>query len=95
MAAGNESAANDVSRVSARLCVLSVYAASSGTTRSNFRQRGWSASRRRDGSVLHELRFAGCKRELVLPELRHPARAVTRRAMPLWRDSLLRRSVPT
>ncbi len=34
---GDQNAARDVSRVSARLCVPSVYAASSGPTRSNCR----------------------------------------------------------
>ena len=93
--ASDQDASRDVSRVSARLCVSSVPSASSGRTRSTGCQRGSSASRGRDGSFLHELRFADRDRDLVLPELRHPRRAVNRRAMHLWRDSLLRRSVPT
>src|SRR5207245_8184268 len=70
------------------------HSASSGRTRSTGCQRGSSASRGRDGSFLHELRFAEADRDLVLPELRRPRRAVNRRAMPLWRESPLRRSVP-
>ena len=45
-------------------------------------------------SLLHQLRLAGRDRDLVLPELRDPRRHLSRRAMPLWPDSLLRRKVP-
>src|SRR2546425_354445 len=45
-------------------------------------------------SLLPQLRLAGRGRDLVLPELRDPRRHLSRRAMPLWPDSLLRRRVP-
>src|SRR5207244_11126172 len=62
-------------------------------TRTDRAGRG-SASHRGDGSLLHKLRLAGRDRDVILPELRDPPRHVSRRAMPLWRDSLLRRTVP-
>src|SRR5439155_177734 len=58
-----------------------------------------NSSNRQEGTRLAELttgalRLAGRDRDVILLELRDPPRHVSRRAMPLWRDSLLRRTVP-
>ena len=89
--AGDEVPSADVPRVPGSLWISAVRAAtaagSTGATRGPTSRRGY-------GSLLHKLRLAGRDRNLVLPELRDPPRDVSRRAMPLWPDSLLRRAVP-
>src|SRR6266571_5407369 len=75
--AGDEGHAPDVSRLSAGLCVSVVYSAASGPTRPTGRRPSRSGSRGRDGSFLHELRFADRDRDLVLPELRRPPCTLT------------------
>src|SRR2546426_2662594 len=89
--AGDEVPSADVRGVPGSLWISAVRAATAGSpTRTDRAGRG-SPWHRGDGSFLHKLRLAGRDRDVILPELRDPPRHVSRRAMPLWRDSLLPR----
>src|SRR6266705_173973 len=88
---GDEVPSADVPRVPGSLRISAVRADTAA--RPTGATRG-PASRRGDGALLHKLRLARRGRHLLLPELRDPPRNVSRRAMPLWPDSLLRRTVP-